>query len=382
MSGQLSRIGAIQKDRYDQAAEEAYVGLKQTRAKAEADAEAKRRWEAEQAAAMQRHKDSMGLQWAQEQRQRRADELQASQDKWSPRVDPVTGAPIAWVNGRTGETIDALGNYYSLGNSSPGQQRLPASTASVAASAAGGPAMPTAEPTGRGGGGRGGPAAGLFGLPPTLGSTETAGGPQPSAPRNVGPTQIDTGSEDPRAAEFRLRYTARLPAEQRNRYIEYNQQLSRIPATISQIQDAAQAFGPTSDYAAFIPGQPGTWGGVAQTVVRNLQDKTRSPEELRARSAVYNQAYEVIHALAGAALSTGEKQRLEAFLPAPTDPIEKILANLEQAYATAQHGIQGYEGQLGIPEQYRTRFQDVTRRPTGASAGQAAMDEIIDLPSR
>jgi hypothetical protein len=91
MSGQLTRIGAIQKDRYDQAAEEAYTGLKQTRAKAAADAEAKRRWEAEQTTSAAQHRDRMALQWAQERRAAAQD----ARDEWSgPIADPVSGG---WV---------------------------------------------------------------------------------------------------------------------------------------------------------------------------------------------------------------------------------------------------------------------------------------------
>jgi hypothetical protein len=167
MSGQLSRIGAIQKDRYDQAAEEAYTGLKQTRAKAASDAEAKRRWEAEQAAAMQRHKDSMGLQWAQERRQA-AQNTQAARGSWMPWKDEYTGE-TGYFNPVTKERLDARGNPVGGG----AQPQAPAQAP---------------QP---GGGIKSAPIEGAFGLAPTPYSSPAAGGnvqspSAPAAPRSFG----------------------------------------------------------------------------------------------------------------------------------------------------------------------------------------------------
>lgn len=96
----LYRTGAVQEDRYNQAAEEAYTGLKQTRAQRAKDAEAQRRWEAEQARAAEQHKAQMALQWAQERRQA----AQQGQDAWALMADPVNGGFVRY-NKRTGEMM-------------------------------------------------------------------------------------------------------------------------------------------------------------------------------------------------------------------------------------------------------------------------------------
>lgn len=372
----LYRTGAVQEDRYNQAAEEAYTGLKQTREQRARDAEEKRRWEAEQARLVQQHRDNMGLQWSQERRQAAKDaaelkKLESGGD-WKVRVDPY-GNPLGWMNDR-GDFMTPDRQFFPA----PGSAPRGSGTASVAATAAGGPAAPTAGSAGLGGGGRTRPTDGLFGLPaaPFGGQAANAG------PRSVGPTQIDTGPQvsPEQVASMRQGRMRILPAEQQNAYANALKEVSKLPELISQVEQNTQYFGVTKDLGNLIPGQPGTVMGVAGDVARNIQDSRRAPAETEIRSRVYNQAYTIIHALAGAALSTGERQRLLQFLPGPNDPAEKIIGNLRAAYQEAQNTIDATEGMAGVPTEYRTRLTPLPERGRPGAIGGG--DEIIDLPPR
>jgi hypothetical protein len=198
--------------------------------------------------------------------------------------------------------------------------------------------------------------------------------------RSVGPTQIDTGSaggiDEARASSLRLGRLKGLPAEQQNKYGAAIAQRDRLPSLIKDIESNPQAFGILSDVAQHIPGQPGTVGGIAQGLVRATQDKFRDPKDAEVRSRVYKEAYEVIHALAGAALSQGEANRILGFMPGPTDPPEKILANLRAAEEEAYRTINTLEGLAGVPDQIRSprmKPQQQSEYPTDNA------EDIIDV---
>jgi len=345
--------------------------MKEAKARqAEQDA-AQKRWEAEQAESKRQFGANYGL----KQRELSISQAKAMADQngLKVRVDPVSGNPLGWYNER-GDYWNLLGEHFSPpGGGAP----RGGPTIGQVASDGPGPGLPTGQPAGGGGGDRGQPMQSPFGLPPTSGSPQMFGGPQGGQPASGAQS---LGLSDAAGAGYVTSKIKQLPAEQQNAYYAYQNQVKSLPRVVAQIRRQAGAFGPLSDVSQYIPGQPGQPMESVQKMVRAGQDALRPKEDLKARAAVYNQAYQVIHSLAGAALSTGERQRLEAFLPSPTDPIEKIIANLEQAYTTAGYGVNDFEERMGVPEQLRTRvpaLEDLDKQPD-----KGGEEEIIDLPPR
>jgi len=357
-------------------------------ARAAEQAAAQKRWEAEQAESKRQFGANYGLKEQELGLAKAKAEREAQGGDWKVRIDPY-GNPLGWMNDR-GDFMTVDQQFFPApGGGSSAPRGGP--TANQAIAGPGGPAQPTAGPIGGGGGGRAQPQPSPFGLPPTAGSPQTFGGPQPS----VGSAQIGTGSTPPppggmadlsqydesRQAMLRQARIKSLPAEQQNKYGTAIAQRERLPSLIQQVEANRGAFGITQDIAQHIPGQPGTVGGVVQGLTRNIQDKYRNPESAKVRSRVYQEAYEVIHALAGAALSTGEANRILGFMPGPTDPPEKILANLASAYEEANRTISTIEGAAGVPEQIRSRGRPLPS-PQVQGQPQGAPEEIIDLPPR
>ena len=207
-----------------------------------------------------------------------------------------------------------------------------------------------------------------------MGAQPMEASPQGGPPMGAPPRQLS----DSAASSYVNAKIKQLPAEQQNSYYNYRRQVSELPRVLEQIEQYPDDFGMFSDVSQYIPGQEGSWTGSLQKLVRGGQDALRSEEALQARTAVYQIAYEKIHALAGAALSTGERQRLEAFLPSPTDPINKIKANLKQAYMVAGYGINDFEHQMGIPQEYWTTVPALDAKKQGQQS-QRGGDEIIEV---
>jgi hypothetical protein len=107
---------------------------------------------------------------------------------------------------------------------------------------------------------------------------------------------------------------------------------SALPAIISQVEANPEAFGATKDINSYLPGFT---PNVLTESVKNLQKDAQTDEQQMARNAVYEQAYQIIHELAGAALSAHEKQRIEAFTPAPNDNARTVANKLRSAMEAA-----------------------------------------------
>lgn len=333
--------------------------------KARDDARQEKQWGAE-----------FGLRQRAESRQATKDayEMRTGGD-WKVRVD-LTGNPVGWYNDRGDyKTLD--GQMFSvngdnLGSGAPRGD----TTASVAASGQPGGRSVLPLSTGRGNGGLVDAQKDVFGM-----STGTAGMGRPSVDSvqtDTGPTQAAGGIDESRAASIRLGRIKGLSAEQQNKYGAALAQRDRLPSLIKDIEGNPQAFGIFSDVAQHIPGQPGSMGAVAQGIVRSTQDKFRDPKDAEVRSRVYKEAYEVIHALAGAALSTGEANRILGFMPGPTDPPEKILANLKAAEEEAYRTINTIESSAGVPEQVRSpRTKPASER--GNFVPDTTDEQIIDV---
>jgi hypothetical protein len=106
------RTGVGQEQAYGSAMQEAYQGLKQSRARAAEQKQAQDRWEAEQKAAADRFRQQQSLAWAQEARQRERD----AQEQWQVIADPVTGGFVKY-NRRDG-TVEPI----APGGAAPGAE--------------------------------------------------------------------------------------------------------------------------------------------------------------------------------------------------------------------------------------------------------------------
>lgn len=142
----LYRTGAVQEDRYNEAMQQGYEGLKQTRSRAK-EREEEKAWREKQHADDQAYRaQTLALQRAQEARM--ADESRRKPvGSWQPVTDEYTGE-TSFLNLTTGERRDSKGNPITGGSQA------------------------AAQPSGQGA-----PVAGAFGLQPTPYSTQAAGGP-------------------------------------------------------------------------------------------------------------------------------------------------------------------------------------------------------------
>ena len=327
--------------------------VKQRKLQEAQDAAQQQRWESEQGESKRRWGAEFGLSQQELKIKQDKDARDAAGGDWKVRLDPM-GNPLGWMNDR--------GDYKTV----DGQTFNAPGGAAQFTSGQGGPAMPTPAPVGGGGGAQGSPQRDPFGLP-------KAPFGQPDSLQGINPEM---------RAGMRLGRLKSLPAEQQNAYANAKRELNNLPGLIAEVEANKGSFGLLKDVGNLIPGQPGTAMGVAGDVARSFQEGRRSPQETEVRSKVFNQAYEVIHALAGAALSTGERQRILQFLPGPNDPPEKILGNLRAAVATARNSIVSLEDLAGIPQENRTDFGQFEERRQNGSMAAAPDEQIIDLPPR
>jgi len=79
----------------------------------------------------------------------------------------------------------------------------------------------------------------------------------------------------------------------------------------------------------------GTGGALTSSLPQQVRgmvtEAVFTPEQIQTRAKVYEEAYQVAHALAGAAMSFGEQIRLEPFIPQPGDPVEVVQEKLNAA---------------------------------------------------
>lgn len=107
---------------------------------------------------------------------------------------------------------------------------------------------------------------------------------------------------------------------------------SALPAIIAQVEATPDAFGPTKDAGSYLPDFT---PNVITEATKNWQKTNLTDKQQLARNAVYEQAYQIINELAGAALSVHEKTRIEAFTPAPNDDARTVANKLRSAQEAA-----------------------------------------------
>lgn len=104
---------------------------------------------------------------------------------------------------------------------------------------------------------------------------------------------------------------------------------ARADQLVKRVEDNPNAFGLRSAAVAAVPGAMQGYAAKAVGL---------TPAQLEARSTVLRQAAQEINELYGAALSMGEQNRANTFLPNPSDPPEMLISKLKAArdWAKAQ----------------------------------------------
>lgn len=113
----------------------------------------------------------------------------------------------------------------------------------------------------------------------------------------------------------------KFPASVQKELTDLVQQRTSVDTALKAAKAAPNAFGRIKGAADLVP-------GVAGQVAMSERDKLLSPEELDARSQVYNNVSSIIRNRAGTAQSKQEIARLNMFLPAPTDSASQIETKL------------------------------------------------------
>ena len=131
-----------------------------------------------------------------------------------------------------------------------------------------------------------------------------------------------------------------MGATELRKYREAGTAATALEDIIKQVEATPEAFGAGKDVTAYYP----DWfPNVVTESTKNIQKKNLTDKEQLTRNAVYEQAYNIINSLAGAALSQHEKTRIEAFTPAPNDDARTVRNKLYGALETARRAHQGFD---------------------------------------
>ena len=133
---------------------------------------------------------------------------------------------------------------------------------------------------------------------------------------------------DPSGAGTKDELGKRATAEHRNAYGSGAMGLENGARLLDALSDPAkgQEFGLFKGGAAQLQSVTGI----------PIHDWVSTPQNQALRAEVMNNAYQVIHQLAGAALSAGEASRIMQFAPGPRDSLQSIQAKLEAAMTMAR----------------------------------------------
>ena len=133
----------------------------------------------------------------------------------------------------------------------------------------------------------------------------------------------------------------RMGSAEKRQYRESGVAARTLPDILAKVEATPDAFGANKDIVSYLP----DWTpNMATEGIKVAQNKALSDEEQQARDAVYNQSYQIINSLAGAALSIHEKSRIEAFTPSPNDDARTVANKLKGLMEMANRNYVGFAG--------------------------------------
>jgi hypothetical protein len=119
---------------------------------------------------------------------------------------------------------------------------------------------------------------------------------------------------------------------QRGAFEKESKELEGFEQTGGKIKETLKMLDTPEGGEAFGMGVSGGLTALTPSPARGIVNEALfTPEQLTMRANVYEQAYQVAHALAGAAMSFGEQIRLDPFIPQPGDPHSVVVAKMTAA---------------------------------------------------
>lgn len=132
-----------------------------------------------------------------------------------------------------------------------------------------------------------------------------------------------------------------MGAREKTNFREAGMAARQIPEIMDMVRNAEDSFGAGKDFGSYMP----DWTpNMIREGVKNVQNANLSDEQQKARNMVYNMSYQMINALAGAALSKNEEGRLEKFTPSPNDSAATIMNKLESLQKMADDNYVSFKG--------------------------------------
>lgn len=178
-----------------------------------------------------------------------------------------------------------------------------------------------------------------------------------------------------------LRTLNAMPGAEKKLYRLSGVAADQLPAIADLVDKSPDAFGHFTNVESYLPDGTPNW---VNELAKTENKKRFSNDQQAAQNAVFQQAYQIINDLAGAALSQHEKSRIEAFTPAPNDDARTIVNKLRSAYQAASRmrnsfadsygGIEPYN-QVEIPE-----MLDVNAAPAAVPATPQAGKQPVGEP--
>jgi hypothetical protein len=124
-----------------------------------------------------------------------------------------------------------------------------------------------------------------------------------------------------------------LPVAQQKAYVTAQQIVTDFPDLVERVSKNEGAFGLDDNPTALLPGFT---PNLITKPAKAWEASTLSDEEEQVKSAVFKNAYDIIHELAGATLAMGEEDKISKFLPMPEDSTKTIMNKLRNAEAEAK----------------------------------------------
>jgi hypothetical protein len=174
-----------------------------------------------------------------------------------------------------------------------------------------------------------------------------------------------------------------MPAGERKLYRLSKLATETLPQILQSVKANPAAFGTAASVSKYLPD---VTPNVISEYVKNRDARKRTDTEQAARNAVFQQAYQTINELAGAALSEHEANRIEQFLPRENDDARTIVNKLGNAIETANrmHNSFGIYGGVEMLDTSSTPSPKVVTEQTPQQAaptgkGKQPVGEPISL---
>jgi len=174
----------------------------------------------------------------------------------------------------------------------------------------------------------------------------------------------------------------KMGAAEQTKYRIATTALETIPSIIAKVEANPDAFGMLRGADDLLP------DFTANMITKPIQaglNAALTDDQQRARVAVYQQAYEIINSLAGAALSKTELGRIEDFTPSKTDSLKTVVNKLRQAeeFARGKHeGFKKYSDYEAFPRVAEEALDEEVVASDADAAAIQKQDRIAEIKAQ